>query len=712
MEKLGSSLAYPAKETTISTPFGGQNSLVKLGKGEGLAPIFSLQYNAGKSVESYGFSKRKKAGGWKAKARLLAKQRKQVTNPMSNECVAQSGISGSCYNENLDGIFVKASGVEGVNFSASLDDLPLDSNIVSADLAGQVSRVGLSGGLMLLWKENCVVNVCSSSSYFIDAWISSPDILPWRFSGFYGNPDASQRGFSWELLRRLRFAHSGAWLYDCQICDLGFVGDPFTWCNNRPNDLIYERLDRGFRNSEWMDRFSNTKVEHLSAICSDHRLLLFSFGNHLMTDRCGKKKRVNRFHFEEAWSNDPGCSELLDWCSRKLQRWGRDKFKSLGRDISGLKKDLDRLSSSHSRQDWLEANRVQNQLVSLLHKEEKYWKQRSRVSWLKDGDKNTKFFHRKASNRRFKNEILGICDENGCWQSEVTASIPCRVSEEDNRFLLRPFVMDDVKAALFDMNPTKAPGFDGCLNGDGQISIFNKTVISLIPKINDPKRVMDFRPISLCTALYKIVAKCLANRLKKGKFGNGSKAALKLDMSKAYDRCISSVSFSFLLNGEVCGNIILSRGIRQGDPLSPFLFLFYANRSNFEVLSDILNLYCAASGQLVNFEKSEICFGCDIGATFQRDLAGFFGVRLRDLFSFIKSRVWNKVKGWNSSLFSQAGKEILIKAVLQAIPSYAMSCFKMPKTLIKDIHRLISRFWWGSNAGQKKIHWAKWEVLC
>ncbi|KAL5571472.1 hypothetical protein UlMin_021069 [Ulmus minor] len=84
----------------------------------------------------------------------------------------------------------------------------------------------------------------------------------------------------------------------------------------------------------------------------------------------------------------------------------------------------------------------------------------------------------------------------------------------------------------------------------------------------------------------------------------------------------------------------------------------------------------------------------------------------QDLFSFIKNRVWNKVKGWNSSLFSQAGKEILIKAVLQAIPSYAMLCFKMPKSLIKDIHRLISRFWWGSNAGQKKIHWAKWEVLC
>ncbi|KAL5553514.1 hypothetical protein UlMin_040915 [Ulmus minor] len=155
-----------------------------------------------------------------------------------------------------------------------------------------------------------------------------------------------------------------------------------------------------------------------------------------------------------------------------------------------------------------------------------------------------------------------------------------------------------------------------------------------------------------------------------------------------------------------------------------------ANRSNFGVLYDILRLYCAASGQSVNFDKSEICFGRDVLLPVQQDLANLFGVRLvdchdkylglstfvgrckLDLFNFIKSRVWNNVKGWNSSLFSQAGKEILIKVVLQAIPSYAMSCFKLPKKLIKDIHRLISQFWWGLNTGHKKIHWAKWDALC
>ncbi|KAL5549984.1 hypothetical protein UlMin_000160 [Ulmus minor] len=125
-----------------------------------------------------------------------------------------------------------------------------------------------------------------------------------------------------------------------------------------------------------------------------------------------------------------------------------------------------------------------------------------------------------------------------------------------------------------------------------------------------------------------------------------------------------------------------------------------------------------------------MCFGVNVQVAVQSDLAGLLGVKVvdcqdkclglptfvssckRDLFNYIKSRVWNKLKGWYGSLFSQAGKEVLIKAVIQAIPSYAMSCFCLPTLLIKDIHMLISRFWWGSNEGRKKIHWEKWDKLC
>ena len=64
-------------------------------------------------------------------------------------------------------------------------------------------------------------------------------------------------------------------------------------------------------------------------------------------------------------------------------------------------------------------------------------------------------------------------------------------------------------------------------------------------------------------------------------------------------------------------------------------------------------------------------------------------------FSQIKERVWSKVKGWKEKLLSQAGREVLIKAVVQAIPTYTMNCFKLPVKLCKDIEAIIRRFWWG-----------------
>ena len=60
----------------------------------------------------------------------------------------------------------------------------------------------------------------------------------------------------------------------------------------------------------------------------------------------------------------------------------------------------------------------------------------------------------------------------------------------------------------------------------------------------------------------------------------------------------------------------------------------------------------------------------------------------------------------------QADREVLIKAVVQAIPTYTMSCFKLPLSLYTEIESLIRRFWWGQNGDRRKIHWVKWTTLC
>ena len=81
-------------------------------------------------------------------------------------------------------------------------------------------------------------------------------------------------------------------------------------------------------------------------------------------------------------------------------------------------------------------------------------------------------------------------------------------------------------------------------------------------------------------------------------------------------------------------------------------------------------------------------------------------------FSLIKERIWKKLKGWKDKLLSQAGREILIKVVIQAILTFTMSCFELPKGLINEIETLIRKFWWGYRGEQRKIHWISWEELC
>jgi hypothetical protein len=81
-------------------------------------------------------------------------------------------------------------------------------------------------------------------------------------------------------------------------------------------------------------------------------------------------------------------------------------------------------------------------------------------------------------------------------------------------------------------------------------------------------------------------------------------------------------------------------------------------------------------------------------------------------FKFLKDRIWKRIQGWLEQLLASGGKEVLIKLVVQAIPMFCMSCFKLPRGLCLAINAMIHSFWWGSKDGNRKPSWVSWETMC
>ena len=145
---------------------------------------------------------------------------------------------------------------------------------------------------------------------------------------------------------------------------------------------------------------------------------------------------------------------------------------------------------------------------------------------------------------------------------------------------------------------------------------------------------------------------------------------------------------------------------------------------------DILGVYERCSGQQINKNKMTIFFSKSTTEACRNQIKDAFGIveikqyekylglqsfvgrKKKQCFDFIEEKVWKKLQGCEEKILSQVGREVLIKAVLQATLTYSMNCFKLPLGLCNDPESLIRRFWWGQKGGRRKIHWLKWDELC
>ena len=313
---------------------------------------------------------------------------------------------------------------------------------------------GLRGGLALFWKSEIRMGVRNSSLSYIDAVVEGDSLGCWQLTGFYGHPETNRRVESWSLLKSLRGSSRLPWLVVgdfneikfqsekeggaprpnwqmarfndsinfCGLKEVSFVGPSFTWLyQRRDGSQIRERLDRALASSDWHSLFPSAKLFHKSSSASDHNPLVLHF-----FPRQRRQRHKKLFRFESMWIKDARCEHVVSeaWreglcmafghpilscmeeCRSRLERWNQTEYGHVGKKISQLQKRLESLELLPSSPKVIqELRETRVNLNCWLDREDAMWKQRSRLSWFRNGDHNTQFFHAKASARFQKNLI-------------------------------------------------------------------------------------------------------------------------------------------------------------------------------------------------------------------------------------------------------------------------------------------------------------------
>ncbi|KAH9750075.1 reverse transcriptase domain-containing protein [Citrus sinensis] len=682
-------------------------------------------------------------------------------------------------------------------------------------------------------------------------------------------------------------------LLDCGLEDAGFVGSPFTWTNGH----TWRRLDRVVCNARWSAFFSVSRVSHLNRTASDHSPLLLSWDRDSI-------RGPSRFKFLHVWLKHPGLIDIVrhSWNApvvgagmrafqQKLVRlklclkaWNKDVFGNVFSQVQQAEEEVaqkERLYDiSGSADDRASFSEARARLQQALLREEIFMRQQSSVRWVREGDSNTRFFHAMIRKKRQLFHIHRIRDDSSSeWITDPSAvaasavdffrdllsgddgqfqqtdfdTIPTLVTAEDDAVLCREPDIDDVRRAVFSIDPESAPGPDGFCSkfyqvcwdivgrdlldavldyfrGSAMPRGFQSTFLILLPKKESPSSWIDFRPISLCNVSNKVITKLLVQRLSPilpriispsqsgfvpgrvihdnvllvqelahdlNRRTRGHNVVLKLDMEKAYDRMswpfilqmlrcfgfserwISLIRravygpwFSVLVSGAIHGYFQSERGLRQGDPISPCLFIIAAeflsrglahlysrypsiryrsaaptdishlsfaddivifangSRCSLQRVMDFLRHYQAVSGQLISRTKSSFYIGNPASASCRTIVHSVTGFQWRQLpfiylgcpiftgclkisyFDGMVRKVRERISGWANRLLSFGGKLILIRHVLSALPLHLFHVLRPPSTVIQSLERLFTRFLWGDSEGRRRIHWCRWPAVC
>ncbi|KAL0405816.1 UNVERIFIED_CONTAM: putative ribonuclease H protein [Sesamum latifolium] len=629
---------------------------------------------------------------------------------------------------------------------------------------------GKSGGLALLWDKSIVVQLRSYSVNHIDADILlGGQVANWRFTGFYGEPETAKQREVLDKLVQLSTQSDAPWLcmgdYNeilfqhkkignarpqwqisdfrtalerSELCDLGFQGPKYTWCNGRvASDTVRARLDWACGNVNWCRRFPNTNVIHRPVPYSDYAMLIVHWESRWQSNIVWRKPL---FRFEAKWQQSDECGKVIEsawgrdagtdpnvrvwkniqFCRLGLLQWNREVFTKSVRDIKILEKRFGELETGT--------------LGIKEHKEMEVGEWRDKEEDIQE-----------ILLQYFRHTFSSGCPSDAAI-NEVLFVVQPRVTTEMNRSLAEPFTAAEVKQATFGMYPLKSPGPDGMpplffqkfwpvvgsdvtsavlciLNDQVLLNKMNHTHVVLIPKCSAPKTVAQLHPISLCNVIVKIASKCIANCLK-----------------PLPDSIISYTQSAFIQGRLITDNVWLAFELNHHPRIST-----RSKEESFSCLVQqmeregrltgvmevrrILEMYASASGHHVNYNKSCMMISGRVAEREKHQLTSILGVQCvtqmdrylglpavggrsrGEMFRGIRERIADRIFGWNAKLLSQAGKGVLISSVIQSIPTYVMSCFQLPLFFLRNIESSAADFWW-HNKGEKQVHWVAWRKLC